>query len=86
MGYLREVTESWRTTYDWRAQEAHLNRFPQFTTTIDNANVHFLHVRSPQADALPLLIVVVLERGQAGDQVVGHRGPPTVAAGPKRRR
>ncbi|MFF0311742.1 epoxide hydrolase family protein [Streptosporangium sp. NPDC004379] len=54
--YLRELTEYWRTTYDWRAQEAHLNRFPQFTTTIDDANVHFLHIRSSQADALPLLI------------------------------
>ncbi|GII81404.1 microsomal epoxide hydrolase [Sphaerisporangium rufum] len=54
--YLKELAEYWRTTYDWRAQEALLNRFPQFTTTIDGANVHFLHVRSPRSDALPLLI------------------------------
>jgi pimeloyl-ACP methyl ester carboxylesterase len=56
LAYLKELTEYWRTAYDWRTHEAHLNRFPQFTTTIDNANVHFLHVRSAEAGALPLLI------------------------------
>ncbi|GAA0845435.1 MULTISPECIES: epoxide hydrolase family protein [Streptosporangium] len=56
MAYLKELTAYWRTGYDWREHEAHLNRFPQFTTRIDNADIHFLHVRSPQADALPLLI------------------------------
>jgi epoxide hydrolase len=56
MQYLRELAEHWRTRYDWRAQEARLNRFPQFTTTIDGQNVHFLHVRSPEPDALPLVI------------------------------
>lgn len=54
--YLRELVEYWRTSYDWRAEEARLNSFPQYTTTIDGANVHFLHVRSPEPDALPLLI------------------------------
>lgn len=54
--YLRELATYWRTEYDWRAQEAQLNRFPQFTTVIDGATVHFLHVRSARADALPLLI------------------------------
>ncbi|WP_405147713.1 epoxide hydrolase [Sphaerisporangium sp. NBC_01403] len=54
--YLKELAAYWRTGYDWREHEAHLNRFPQFTTTIDNAKVHFLHVPSAQADALPLLI------------------------------
>ncbi|MCG5217679.1 epoxide hydrolase family protein [Streptosporangium sp. KLBMP 9127] len=56
VAYLKELAEYWRTGYDWREQEAHLNRFPQFTTTIDNAGVHFLHVRSPATGALPLLI------------------------------
>jgi microsomal epoxide hydrolase len=56
LGYLRELAEYWRTTYDWRVHEARLNAFPQFTTTIDGANVHFLHVRSPEPDALPLLV------------------------------
>ena len=55
-GYLRELCEYWRTRYDWRRWEAKINEFAQFTTTIDGANVHFLHVRSPEANALPLLI------------------------------
>jgi epoxide hydrolase len=56
MAYLKELTAYWRTGYDWREHEAHLNRFPQFTTTIDKTNVHFLHIRSVRDDALPLLI------------------------------
>jgi pimeloyl-ACP methyl ester carboxylesterase len=53
---LKELTEYWRTKYDWRAYEAVLNDFPQFTTAIDGQNVHFLHVRSPEPDALPLIL------------------------------
>jgi pimeloyl-ACP methyl ester carboxylesterase len=56
LGYLRDLADYWRTTYDWRAQEARLNAFPQFTTTIDGQTIHFLHVRSPEADALPLVL------------------------------
>jgi len=56
LGYLRELAEYWRTEYDWRQHEARLNRLPQFTTTIDGANVHFLHVPSPEPEALPLII------------------------------
>ncbi|WP_158070226.1 alpha/beta fold hydrolase [Amycolatopsis regifaucium] len=54
--YLRELSEYWRTRYDWRAHEAELNGFPQFTTAIDGANVHFLHVRSTEPNALPLIL------------------------------
>ncbi|MDA0638549.1 epoxide hydrolase [Nonomuraea sp. MCN248] len=54
--YARALAEYWRTGFDWRAQEAALNAFPQFTTEIDGQNVHFLHVRSPEPDALPLLV------------------------------
>ncbi|MBO2453557.1 epoxide hydrolase [Actinomadura barringtoniae] len=54
--YLRELAEYWRTEYDWRAHEAALNEYPQFTTEIDGANIHFLHVRSPEPNALPLLL------------------------------
>lgn len=54
--YLKELVEYWRNDYDWRKAEALLNRFPQFTTEIDGANVHFLHVRSAEPDAVPLLI------------------------------
>src|SRR5205814_10374656 len=56
LGYLREPAEYWRTSYDWRAWEARLNEFPQFTTEIDGATMHFLHVRSPEPDALPLIL------------------------------
>ena len=42
--------------YDWRAWEAKLNSYPQFTTTIDGQNIHFLHVRSPEPDATPLIL------------------------------
>ena len=56
LGYLHGLAEYWRTDYDWRTHEAALNEFPQFTTTIDGQTIHFLHVRSPQSSALPLVI------------------------------
>jgi pimeloyl-ACP methyl ester carboxylesterase len=55
-GYLKELAEHWRSGFDWRAEEVRLNRFPQFTTTIDGQTIHFVHVRSPNPDARPLLI------------------------------
>src|SRR2546421_7771046 len=54
--YLKNLAEYWRTGYDWRKYEAALNEFPQYTTEIDGQNIHFLHVRSPEPDALPLVI------------------------------
>lgn len=54
--YARRLAEHWRTRYDWRAHEAALNAFPQFTTEIDGQNVHFLHVRSAEPGALPLIV------------------------------
>ncbi|MCX4970645.1 epoxide hydrolase [Streptomyces sp. NBC_00654] len=54
--YLKELAEYWRTSFDWRAAEAELNRYPQFVEEIDGAPVHFLHVRSPEPDATPLLL------------------------------
>jgi epoxide hydrolase len=56
VSYLKELAEYWRTSYDWRKHEAILNEHPQYLTTIDGANVHFLHVRSPEPHALPLII------------------------------
>ncbi|MFF0633417.1 epoxide hydrolase family protein [Nocardia sp. NPDC004151] len=53
---LRELARYWRTEFDWRAQEAKLNAFPQFATEIDGQIIHFLHVRSTRPDARPLLI------------------------------
>ncbi|MCW2797482.1 epoxide hydrolase family protein [Nocardioides sp.] len=55
-GYLRERVDYWRDQYDWRAQEALLNGLPQFVTAIDGQHVHFAHVRSPEPDAVPLLM------------------------------
>lgn len=57
LSYIRELTEYWRGTFDWRAQEERLNAFPQFLTTIDGQRLHFLHVRSPEPGALPLICV-----------------------------
>ncbi|WP_405425772.1 epoxide hydrolase family protein [Micromonospora sp. NBC_00617] len=54
--YLRELVEYWRTGYDWRAAETRLNSFPQFTTEVGGTTVHFLHVRSPEPDATPMII------------------------------
>jgi epoxide hydrolase len=56
VNYLKNLTHYWRTGYDWRAQETELNAFPQFTTQIDGQTIHFLHVRSPEPDALPLIV------------------------------
>jgi epoxide hydrolase len=54
--YLRELAEYWRSGYDWRAHEARLNELPQFVTDIDGTSVHFLHIRSAEPDALPLIM------------------------------
>jgi epoxide hydrolase len=55
--YIKELADYWRTEYDWRAAEAELNAFPQFTTTIDGQNIHFLHIRSTEQSATPLMLV-----------------------------
>jgi pimeloyl-ACP methyl ester carboxylesterase len=54
--YLRELLTYWRDRFDWRAQERRLNQFEQFTTTIDGRQVHFIHRRSKNPGAFPLLI------------------------------
>ncbi|MFI5713931.1 epoxide hydrolase family protein [Kribbella sp. NPDC051620] len=56
VGWLSELVEYWRTEYDWRAAEKQLNSFPQYTTEIDGQRIHFLHVKSPIPDALPLVL------------------------------
>ena len=56
VSYVKELVEYWRDGYEWRAWEAKLNAYPQFTTTIDGQNVHFLHARSPEPGALPLIL------------------------------
>ncbi|MEV6767624.1 epoxide hydrolase family protein [Nocardia sp. NPDC051030] len=54
--WLREMVDYWRAGYDWRAAEAELNRVPQFMTEIDGQRIHFLHVRSDEPGATPLLL------------------------------
>jgi pimeloyl-ACP methyl ester carboxylesterase len=53
---LQELARYWATDYDWRKAEAKLNALPQFTTNIDGVDIHFLHVKSPHENALPLLM------------------------------
>jgi pimeloyl-ACP methyl ester carboxylesterase len=56
LAQLQELVKYWGTSYDWRKAEAQLNAVPQFTTTIDGVDVHFIHVRSRHSNALPLII------------------------------
>lgn len=70
LSYLHELCEYWRSSYDWRVREARLNRFPQFRAPVagggDEAlDIHFLHVRSPEGNAIPL----VLTHGWPGSTV-----------------
>jgi pimeloyl-ACP methyl ester carboxylesterase len=69
LSYVQDVCAYWASGYDWRAREAALNRFDQFTTEIDGLDLHFVHVRSPHADAMPLLIT----HGWPGSIVEFHK-------------
>jgi pimeloyl-ACP methyl ester carboxylesterase len=53
---IQALARYWTSDYDWRACEARLNALPQFTTEVDGANVHFIHVKSRHEDALPLIM------------------------------
>ena len=53
---MRTLVEYWRTGYDWRKIETRLNGYPQYITEIDGLDIHFIHVRSPHEDALPLIV------------------------------
>ena len=54
--WVKRMVDYWRTGYDWRAWEARLNAYPQFTTEIDGQTIHFIHVRSARKNALPLIL------------------------------
>jgi epoxide hydrolase len=56
LAYLEDLCRYWADDYDWRATEQRLNELPQFRTTIDAVGIHFIHVRSPHPDALPLIV------------------------------
>jgi pimeloyl-ACP methyl ester carboxylesterase len=72
---IQELARYWATDYDWRACEARLNALPQFTTEIDGQNIHFIHVKSDQENALPLIIT----HGWPGSiiELLGVIGPLT---------
>jgi epoxide hydrolase len=82
LAYLRDLCAYWADEYDWRTTEARLNALAQFRTTIDGLAIHFLHVRSPHADALPLVIT----HGWPGSiveflKVIGPLTDPTAHGG-----
>jgi pimeloyl-ACP methyl ester carboxylesterase len=54
--WVQSLVEKWRTEFDWRSVEERLNQYPQYTTVIDGQNIHFIHVRSGQPDALALIL------------------------------
>jgi pimeloyl-ACP methyl ester carboxylesterase len=56
LALMQELARYWETGYDWRTCEARLNDLPQFMTEIDGLDIHFIHVRSPHQDALPLIV------------------------------
>ena len=72
---IQELARYWATDYDWRACEARLNALPQFKTEIDGVDIHFIHVKSPHADAMPLIIT----HGWPGSviELLGVIGPLT---------
>jgi len=79
---LKELARYWTTDYDFGRIEARLNAVPQFTTGIDGVNIHFIHVRSPHDDALPLIVT----HGWPGSviellDVVGPLTDPTTHGG-----
>jgi microsomal epoxide hydrolase len=57
VAYLRELTEYWRTKFDWRAEEAALNAFPQFRAPLEEVDLHYLHVPGVGPDPMPLLLL-----------------------------
>jgi epoxide hydrolase len=82
LGYLRDLCGYWADGYDWRATEARLNALPQFRTNIDGLGIHLLHVRSPHAGALPLVVT----HGWPGSiveflKVIGPLTDPTAHGG-----
>jgi pimeloyl-ACP methyl ester carboxylesterase len=79
---VQELARYWATDYDWRACEARLNALPQFTTEIDGVDIHFIHVKSPHQNALPL----IMTHGWPGSviemlEAVGPLSDPTAHGG-----
>ena len=82
LAMIQELARYWAIDYDWRTCEGRLNALPQFTTEIDGEDTHFIHIRSPHADALPLIIT----HGWPGSviellEVIGPLTDPTAHGG-----
>ena len=82
LAYVQEVCRYWASDYDWRAREERINAWPQFITAVDGLDIHFLHVRSPHANAVPLVIT----HGWPGSiveflDIVGPLADPTAHGG-----
>jgi pimeloyl-ACP methyl ester carboxylesterase len=75
LAYAKELCEYWRERFDWRAWEGRLNAFPQFTAQVCGIDLHFIHVRSPDPDAIPL----VLSHGWPGSVFEFHKLIPLLA-------
>lgn len=67
--YTKELAHYWQHEYDWRRFESNINRWPQFKTTIEGLDIHFIHCKSPHEDALPLII----SHGWPGSVVEFHK-------------
>jgi epoxide hydrolase len=85
LGVLHKLCEHWQTAYDWRATERRLNRLPHYRTAIDGLSVHFIHLRSPVADAVP----VIMTHGWPGsffefEQVIQRLADPAAFGEPPR--
>ncbi|BDZ44519.1 epoxide hydrolase family protein [Naasia aerilata] len=83
LAVMQELARHWTSGYDWRRCEARLNELPQFLMEIDGLDIHFLHVRSPHPDALP----IVINHGWPGSileqlKLVGRLTDPTAHGGP----
>src|SRR3984957_3559534 len=79
---MQKLAQYWATDYDWRKVEARMNALPQFLTTIDGLDIHFIHVRSKNANALP----VIITHGWPGSiielvKVIGPLTDPTAYGG-----
>ncbi|MGH8926275.1 MAG: epoxide hydrolase family protein [Acidimicrobiia bacterium] len=57
LGYLQGIADHWRNDFHWAAREAELNRFPQYVTTVDGQDIHFVHAPSPEPGAMPLVLL-----------------------------
>ena len=75
LAYLKDLVDYWRTGFDWRAWEAKLNAFPQFTVPLEGVDLHYLHVPSVRKDAMPLL----LSHGWPGSVFEFHKLLPLLA-------